>query len=252
MRVHQIMTPQVITVGAETNIAEAIDLMLRHHISGLPVVDAAGKLIGIVSQGDFIRRAETGTQHRRARWLSFLAGSDRVAADFVHEHGRKVGDIMTPNPRTVSEGTPLDEVVRIMESKSIKRLPVMRGDQMVGILTRADFLPVVADLAHSVPGPSANDDHVRSEVTAALRRAPWRPCPLNVTVRDGIVSLSGVVKNERARKAAIVAAENVAGVRKVHDYLSVTPAHPPAEEDFGGGDFVSVQEQPSTADDEPL
>ncbi len=251
MRAHQIMTAHVITVRAETTVAEAIDIMLRHHISGLPVVDAAGKLIGIVSEGDFIRRAETGTQRKRGRWLSFLAGSRRLAADFVREHGRKVGDIMTPNPRTVTEGTPLDEVVRIMETNGIKRVPVMRGESMVGILTRSDFLPAIANLAH-VPGPSADDDHIRSDVTAALRQVPWRPCPLNVAVRDGIVSLSGVVANESARKAAIVAAENAAGVRIVHDYLSLAPVYPGAEEDFGGGDFVSLQEQPSTADDEPL
>lgn len=251
MRAHQIMTAHVITVRAETSIAEAIELMLRHHISGLPVVDAAGKLIGIVSEGDFIRRAETGTQHKRGRWLSFLAGPRRLATDFVREHGRKVGDIMTPNPHTANEDMPLDEVVKIMEAHSIKRLPVMRAEQMVGILTRSDFLPAIANLAH-VPGPSADDDHIRSEVTAALRQVPWRPCPLNVAVRDGIVSLSGVIRNESARKAAIVAAEKAAGVRKVNDYLSLAPAHPPAEEDFGGGDFVSLQEQPSTADDEPL
>jgi CBS domain-containing protein len=250
MRAHQIMTPQVITAGPETSVLDAIKLMLRHHIGGLPVVDDQGRLIGIVSEGDFIRRAEIGTQHKRGRWLSFLAGPERLAADFAREHGRKVGEIMTPNPLTVSEGTPLDEVVRIMETNSIKRLPVMREHRLVGMLTRKDFLPAVASLAH-VPGPSADDDHIRREVTAALRQASWRPCPMNVTVRDGIVGLSGVVK-ESAHKAAIVAAENVAGVRKVNDYLSVTPAHPPGEEDFGGGDFVSIQEQPSTADDEPL
>jgi CBS-domain-containing membrane protein/ribosomal protein S17 len=225
--------------------------MLRHHISGLPVIDAEGKLVGIVSEGDFIRRAETGTQHKRGRWLSFLAGPRRLATDFVREHGRKVGEVMTPNPRTVDEGTSLDEVVRIMQASSIKRLPVTRGEKMVGILTRSDFLPAIANLAH-IAGPSSDDDHIRNEVTAALRQTPWRPCPLNVAVRDGIVGLSGVVRSESARKAAIVAAENAAGVRKVNDYLSVAPVYPAAEEDFGGGDFVSLQEQPSTADDEPL
>jgi CBS domain-containing protein len=252
MRAHQIMTPQVITVGADTTIVEAANMMLRHHVSGLPVVDAAGKLIGIVSEGDFIRRAETATQHKRGRWLTFLAGADRVAADFAHEHGRKVGEIMTPNPLTVAEGTPLDRVVQIMESRNVKRLPVMRGDRMVGILTRSDFLAAVAGLARSAPGPSADDDHIRSKVVAAIAQAPWRPCRLNVTVHDGIVSLGGIIKKESARKAAIVAAENVGGVRKVQDHLCQAPAYPPAEEDFGGGDFVSLQERPSTTDDEPL
>jgi CBS domain-containing protein len=252
MRVRQIMTPEVITVGVDTTIVKAVNTMLRHHISGLPVVDAAGKLIGIVSEGDFIRRAETGTQHKRGRWLTFLAGPDRVAVEFAHEHGRKVGEIMTPNPLTVTETMPLDQVVQIMESHNIKRLPVMRGDRMVGILTRSDFLAAVAGLVRSAPGPSADDDHIRSKVIAAIAKASWRPCRLNVTVQDGIVSLGGVIKKESARKAAIVAAENVAGVRKVQDHLSLAPAYPPPEEDFGGGDFVSLQEQPSTIDDEPL
>jgi CBS domain-containing protein len=168
MRANQIMTPQVITVGAETTIIEAIHLMLQHHIGGLPVLDATGALIGIVSQGDFIRRAEIGTQHKRGRWLSFLAGPDRRATDFAREHGRKVADIMTPNPLTVTEDTPLDEVVQIMETHNIKRVPVMHGNRLVGMLTRKDFLPAVANLAHNAAGPSADDDHIRSEVMAAL------------------------------------------------------------------------------------
>src|SRR5512141_2832270 len=114
MRAQQIMTQHVITIGADAPIAEAADTMLRHHVSGLPVVDADGELIGTISEGDFIRRAEIGTQRKRGRWLSFLVGTDRVAADFVHAHGRKVGQIMTTDPLTNTEDTPLDEIVEIM------------------------------------------------------------------------------------------------------------------------------------------
>jgi CBS-domain-containing membrane protein len=226
--------------------------MLRHHISGLPVVDAAGKLVGIISEGDFIRRAEIGTRRKRGRWLTFLVGTDQIAADFVHEHGRRVGEIMTPDPLTVTEDTPLEQIAQIMESNNVKRLPVVRGNRLVGIVTRSDFLPAVADLARNVPGPSADDDHIRSGVMAAIDQAAWRPCRLNVIVRDGIVSLSGVIRNDAVRQAAIIAAENVPGVKKVHDHLYDARAYPPPEEDFGGGDFVSLQEQPSTVDDEPL
>jgi CBS domain-containing protein len=252
MRVNQIMTPEVITVGADTTILEAANTMLRHHIGALPVVDAAGRLIGIISEGDFIRRAEIGTQHKRGRWLTFLAGADRIATDFAHERGRKVGEVMTPDPLTVAEDTPLDRIVQIMQSSRVKRLPVMRGDRMVGMVTRSDFLAAVAGLARSIPDPSAADDRIRSDVMAAIGQAPWRPCRLNVTVHDGIVNLNGVVKRESARKASIVAAENVAGVREVRDHLCSAPAYPPSEEDLGGGDFVSLQEEPSTVDDEPL
>lgn len=251
MLARQIMTQHVITIGADAPIADAVDAMLRHHVSGLPVVDANGDLVGIVSEGDFIRRAEIGTQKKRGRWLSFLAGADRVAADFVHAHGRKVGDIMTTDPLTISDDTPLDELVGIMESNKVKRLPVMRGNRMVGIVTRSDFLPTLADLARHAPSPSADDDRTREQVIAAIEGAAWAPCRLKVTVHDGVVSLSGVVASKNARQAAIVAAENVPGVTKVLDNLEAR-AYPPAEEDLGGGDIASLCEQPSTTDDEPL
>jgi CBS domain-containing protein len=249
MRAYEIMTPQVVSVGPETAVADAAQLMLRHHISGLPVVDVKGRLIGIVSEGDFLRRAETGTQHRRDRWLSYLAGAGRTAVEFARENGRKIGEVMTPDPVTATEDMPLDEVVELMESRGVKRLPVMRKDQLVGIITRSDFLIAIAGMTHRVADASVDDERLRDEVLAALQGAPWRPCRLNVTVRDGVASLRGIVRKKSARKAAIIAAENVPGVKEVRDHLSL---YPPDEEDFGGGDFVSLQEQPSTLDDEPL
>jgi CBS domain-containing protein len=249
MRAYEIMTPQVITVTPDTSVPDAARLMLRHHISGLPVVDAKGQLIGIVSQSDFLRRAETGTQHKRSRWLAYLAGVDRTAIEFVREAGRRVGDIMTANPFTATEDMRLDEVARIMESRNIKRLPVLRKGQLVGIVSRSDFLIPIAALACKMADASADDAQLRAEIQTVLQKASWRPCRLSITVRDGIVSLRGIASKESARRAAIIAAENVPGVRKVHDHLSVEPS---PEEDFGGGDFVSLQEQPSTADDEPL
>lgn len=252
MRAHHIMTQQVITVGADAPIVEAVNTMLQHHISGLPVVDAAGGLVGIISEGDFIRRAEIGTERKAGRWLRFLAGADKIAADFVHAHGRKVGEIMTPDPVTITEDTPLDRIAQLMESKGVKRLPVVRGDRLVGMVTRSDFLIPVAELARNIPNLSADDEHIRSAVSTEIGQAAWRPCKLKVSVRNGNVTLSGVVDSDKARQAAIVATENIPGVRKVIDELCNARDYPPAEEDLGGGDFVSLQEQPSTADDEPL
>lgn len=252
MRAQEIMTSQVITVGADTPVAEAVNLMLRYHISGLPVVDAAEHLIGIISEGDFVRRAEIGTQHKRGRWLQFLGGASRTAADFVREHGRKVGDIMTRDPLTVTEDASLDEIAKIMASQGVKRLPVMRGDRLVGIVTRSDFLPAVARLDRNSPPSTSEDDRIRSEIVAEIGQAAWRPCKLKVAVSNGVVNLSGIVKGDNARRAAMIAAENVPGVRSVHEDFVDATEYPPPEEDLGGGDFVSLQEEPSTSDDEPL
>jgi CBS domain-containing protein len=219
MRTHQIMTRKVITVDTEASIVDAAKIMLEKHVSGLPVTDKAGKLVGIVSQGDFIRRAEIGTQRKRGRSLKFLLGPGKVASDFVHERGRKIGEIMTLDPCTVTEDATLEDIVQLMERNNVKRLPVLRGDQLVGIVTRSNLLQAVAELARDVPDPTADDDHMRNHVVASIEKADWAPFGLGVIVRDGIVHLSGVITNEQSRQAAIVAAENVSGVKKVHDHL---------------------------------
>jgi len=219
MRAHQIMTRQVITIAAEASIVDAANIMLVKHISGLPVVDQAGRLVGIVSQGDFIRRAEIGTQRKRGRWLKFLLGPGGAASDFVRERGRKVGEIMTPDPRTVTEDATLEDIVELMERNHVKRLPVLRGDKLVGIVTRTNLLQAVAGLTRDVPDPTADDDHIRNHIISEIEKFDWAPFGLGVIVVNGVVHLSGVITNEKSRQAAIVAAENVSGVTKVHDHL---------------------------------
>lgn len=219
MRAHQIMTRSVITIAPDAPILEAAKTMLQHHVSGLPVVDAAGKLVGIVSEGDFIRRSEIGTQRKRGRWLKFLLGAGAAATDYVHEHGRKVSEVMTSDPITITEDATLEEIVNAMEANGVKRLPVMKGDKLVGIVSRANLLQAVAGLAREIPDPTADDDHIRSRIIAAIERNDWSPFGLNVIVRDGIVHVSGVITDESSRQASVVAAQNVAGVRKVHDHL---------------------------------
>ncbi|MBI5261310.1 MAG: CBS domain-containing protein [Bradyrhizobium sp.] len=219
MRAHQIMTRSVISVTPETTIVEAANMMLERHVSGLPVVDEAGKLVGIVSEGDFIRRSEIGTQRKRGRWLKFILGPGKSASDFVHEHGRKVSEIMTAPPLTITEDTSLAEIANLMERNNVKRLPVVRGDEVVGIVSRANLLQAVASLAKQVPDPTADDDHIRNRIIEVLEKNDWCPFGLNVIVRDGIVHLSGVITEERSRQAAVVAAENIDGVKKVHDHL---------------------------------
>jgi CBS domain-containing protein len=219
MRAHQIMTRNVITVRPDTSIVDAAKLMLEHHVSGLPVLDKDGGLVGIVSEGDFLRRSEIGTQRKRPRWLQYLMSPGRVANEFVHQSGRKVEEIMARDPVTVTEDTQLEELVSLMEKHDIKRLPVMQNDRLVGIVTRANLLQAVASLARDVPDPTADDDHIRQRVADAINGTDWRPIGLQVTVRNGVVHLHGIIVNESSRQATIVAAENVAGVKEVHDHL---------------------------------
>ncbi|WP_024514647.1 CBS domain-containing protein [Bradyrhizobium sp. Tv2a-2] len=219
MRAHQIMTKPVITISPDATIVEAANIMLQRHVSGLAVVEGGGKLIGIVSEGDFIRRSEIGTERKRGRWLRFILGPGTSASDFVHEHGRRVSEVMTKDPLTITEDTALAEIVDLMEKNNVKRLPVVRGDKIVGIVSRANLLQAVAGLAREVPDPTADDDHIRERIISSMEKNDWCPFGLGVIVRDGIVHLSGVITEENARRAAVVAAENVEGVKKVHDHL---------------------------------
>ena len=239
MRAHQIMKRRVITVTAETSILEAANLMLREHSGGLPVVGEAGELIGIVSESDFIRRGEIGTQRKRGRWLKILLGPGRSASEFVHERGRKVGEIMTSDMHTATEDMPLEDVVQLMERQNVKRLPVIRGQVLVGIVTRSDLLRAVASLARDVPDPTADDDHIRERVIAAVGSKEWSPLHLGVTVRDGIVHLHGFIMDERFRQAVIVAVENVSGVKLVHDHLYLFDA-------MSGLSFRSPEDEAAT------
>lgn len=251
MRAHEIMSRHVVTIGVDAAAGDAIKTMLSHHIGGLPVVDLKGKLVGILSDGDFVRRVEIGTEKRRGRWLALLTGTDQLALDFTRQHGRKVSQIMSPNPIAIAEDTELEQIVRLMESRNLKRFPVLRGDEIVGMVTRTDFLSAIARLSSNVSSSSESDDQIRKSILAALSRVPWRPCGLNVIVHNGVVSLKGSVSSDNARTAVRVVAENVPGVKRVEDQLTKI-LYPPPEEDYGGGDFVSLQAEPATADDEPL
>jgi CBS-domain-containing membrane protein len=184
----------------------------------LPVIGPKGELVGMVTEGDFIRRGEIGTQRRRNRWLEFLIGPGRLADEYVHARGRKVEEVMTREPITVTPDTPLDEVVRLMERHRIKRLPVLREGALVGIVTRANIMHALVSVAAETKAPTGDDATIREQILAECGRQSWAPMA-NVVVRNGVVELWGTITDERERQALIVASENVAGVKTVHDHL---------------------------------
>jgi len=218
MKAHDVMTWGVISVEADTPVMRAVQLMLENRISGLPVVDAKGTLVGIVTEGDFLRRIELGTQRRRSRWLEFLIGPGRLATEYVRASGRKVNEIMTPDPYTITEDTPLEQIVQLMEKHRIKRVPVVDDGKLIGLVSRANLLHALASLAREAKPPAGDDTSIRRQILAECGKQPWAP-DINVVVRSGVVELWGVIFDERARQAIIVVAENVPGVKTVHDHL---------------------------------
>jgi CBS domain-containing protein len=220
MQASDVMTRNFVSIGRDAPIREAIRLMLDNRVSGLPVVDTAGKLVGILTEGDLVRRSEIATERHRWPWLEFLMGPGRMASDYVKTHGRVVDELMTHEVAVIGPDTPLADIVALMERRRIKRLPVIDNGMLVGIVSRADLLVALGRALDAAQAPAGNDDDICARVLAELEKANWAPrAGLTVTVADGVVELNGVIFDEHERGALRVAAENVPGVKGVSDRL---------------------------------
>ena len=221
MQASEVMTHAVIVISADASVQEAASKMLQHHVSGLPVADVSGTLVGMVTEGDLLRRIESGTERRRAHWLEVLLGPGRMAQEYVHTHGRKVAEVMTSNIYSVGPETPLNEVVDLMERRHVKRVPVLDSKgQLVGIVSRANLLRGLADLLDAPPAPSVGDAELRTRILAAIDKERWSPsASIDIAVKNGVAELRGAILDEREREALIVVAENTPGVKSVVDHL---------------------------------
>jgi CBS-domain-containing membrane protein len=219
MHATDVMTPDVICAAPETPVSEVVRLMLDHRISAMPIV-AEGRIVGIVSEGDLLRRAETGTEPRPSRWLEVVTSSSRLAADYTRTHGRKAADVMTRKVVCVADTTPIAEIAQLLEARRIKRVPVTRDGRLVGIVSRRNLLQALASRL-SAPPVAADDRAIRDAFHAELRRQAWADSPgsINAIVADGVVHLWGIALDEQRRQALVVAAENIPGVRAVKDHM---------------------------------
>lgn len=220
MNARDVMTRNVISISPDATVLQAARMMLEHHISGLPVVEK-GKLVGVLSEGDFLRRQETRTQHRRSRWLEFLMGPGRMAEEYTHTHGSKVSEVMTTEVETATEDTSLEDIVALMEKHHIKRVPIVRGAKMVGIITRANLMHAMVGLARGAKPIKESDATIREQLMKIMEEQTWAPTAMvDVQVHDGVLELWGTILDERQRDALKVAAENIPGVKAVKDHLA--------------------------------
>jgi CBS domain-containing protein len=214
------MTRAVVTVSPNSSVSDALRLMLGQRISGLPVVDDLHRVVGILTEGDLLRRVETGTQKARPGWLQFLRSPALQAADYARTHGRKIEEIMTREVTTAPETSTLEELVSLMENNHIRRVPITTDGRLVGVVSRADLLRVLARELDKTPPESSPDAVLRLKIVGELTGQPWvGRGQVTVVVTDGVAYLKGFVYDERERDAIRIAAETVAGIGKVHDEL---------------------------------
>jgi CBS domain-containing protein len=218
MNAADVMTRKPVTVRSDLPILVAIRIMLGRGISGLPVVDQEGDMVGMITEGDLLRRAEIGTEKQRPGWLAFFTGTDRLAREYVQSHSRNVADVMTKDVVSVSEDATLDEIVRLMLDRRIKRIPVLRGTKLVGLVSRASLLRLLAGLLDVRAENGHDDKAIRERIFAELTEQLWaRVEGMRIECQDGRVTIGGVITDEWVRDALRVAVENVPGVKGVED-----------------------------------
>jgi len=220
------MTTDVVTVGPETPVREVAVQLFERRISAVPVVDAERRVLGIVSEGDLMRRAETGTERRPSWWLELFGDWELLAQDYLKSHGRTAADVMTRHVVSVTDDAEAGHIVDLLESRGIKRVPVVREGRLVGIVSRADLLRGLVAGSAGAPGKPAGDHKIHEALMSRIRSEPWANLLfLNVLVRDGAVELWGIAKSEEQREALRVLAENVPGVGAVRNSVRVMPRH---------------------------
>lgn len=224
MKVADAMSRGVITIGPERSMVDAAHMMLKFNIGGLPVVNSGGTLVGILTEGDFLRRAEFGGENRE-RWIKYITDIGPLAEEYARAHGRKVSEVMTRNVVTVTEDTPISEVARLMQHHHIDRLPVLGNGVLVGMISRSNLLHAFIVLSKPASSTAVSDATIREQIDAELAKQAWiARSTVSVLVNNGTVELEGTVFNPRQRMAVRVAAENVPGVKEVRDCLTLRHA----------------------------
>ena len=224
MKAADVMVSAVISVRPNARVEEVASTLLANRISAVPVIDEQGELLGIVSEGDLMRRAEAGTDRSRSWWLEYLTGKQVLAAEYVKSHSHKITDVMTRSVITATPETPLGEIATLLERNRIKRVPIVQNGKVVGIVSRANLLQALARMpAKDATTTHANDSEIRDKVLSLLNGELWRPLLLNVIVHDGNVDLWGFVTSNDEKKAARIAVEGIVGVKSINDHLTIPP-----------------------------
>jgi CBS domain-containing protein len=220
MDASHIMTRELVTVAPTTTLKEAVTRLLQYGVSGLPVLGDSGELVGMLTEGDLLRRTELGTERHLSRWSQLLGSAQRQASEFVQTHGRLVEEVMTRNPVFIAPSASLNKIVALMETHHIKRLPVLDQGRLVGIVSRADLLRALMQEMPRQVCVNCDDEQIRRSLLGQLDQLSWPSRTfLQIKVKDGVVELSGVILHRAERDALRVLAENAVGVKSVVDHL---------------------------------
>jgi CBS-domain-containing membrane protein len=221
MNASDVMVRDVVTVGPEDEVSKAVQLLVDHDISALPVVDSEKRVIGILSEADLLHREKIGTEKHRPWWLEAVMPASVLALDYAKSHGRKVSELMSENVVAAAENTSISELANILEKHRIKRVPILNDGKLVGIVSRTNLIQ--ASAPSKVEGDQLTDltdRGIRAAILARLAEQSWTDFgERNIVVTNGVVHLWGLVSSPKEHKALLALAESVTGVREVSDEM---------------------------------
>jgi len=224
MQAQDIMTKNVISAAADTTVEQITALMMENHISAVPILNGDGTIIGLISEGDLMRRVEGSGNAHKSWWLSLFSGHENSAQDFIVMRSRRVKDIMTRKVQVVAPDTPVADIARLLEEQRIKRVPVVENGKVVGIVSRGNLMQALASTPRVTVDPSTSNRKKREIVMAALGQVPGlSPAHLNVVVEEGRVDVWGIADSDAEEKAALVALDNIDGLGEVSVSLGRIP-----------------------------
>lgn len=217
-----LMTPDVVTVPPETPVMAMARLLADRGISAVPVVDPQGKVLGIVTEADLIRRL-AGEEDKPSSWFgSLFADPASQAERYARTHGVTAKDLMTEKVVSVAPDTTAAHIAQMMEQQNIRRVIVVEEGKLKGIVSRADLLRALVTPVHQEA--ELSDERVRRAVMAAMKKEPWTDTFYTlVEVKDGVVTFHGFRRSDSVQKALRVLAENVPGVKAVEDDTQPMP-----------------------------
>jgi CBS domain-containing protein len=213
-----IMTRAVRVIGPGDDVRTAARIMADSEVSALPVVDDAQRVLGMVSEGDLMRRKELRTTRRRSWWLDLLTSPETLADEYTKSHSLKIHDVMTRPAICVAETTPVGDIVSTLEQHRIKRVPVLKSGHIVGIVSRADVLRAFA--AQDQTSQADTSDHaIRQTFLQRFKSQVWAPSStgISVSVQNGVVTLNGVAPSDEQQRALGVMAQTIPGVAEVRN-----------------------------------
>jgi CBS domain-containing protein len=218
------MTTDVVSVPPDVPVSAIVELLAERALPGVPVIDLDRVLLGMVTEGDLLRRLALSDEPQLGWFRGLFDNHDHAADRYARAYGATAGDVMTTKLWTVGEDTSAAQAARMLGEHKVRRLPVLRNGELVGMVSRADLLRGLLPRVMGEASAATSDEAIHAAISASMRQQVWAKAPqLTYAVRDGVVDLQGIHRSAATRRALSRLIASIPGVRRVVDNATEMP-----------------------------